>query len=782
VILNYLVAVLAVVLTVIGGLAFHRLSGFAPAASLFSCGIMFVAWFSGTGPGVLATALTILAFDYFFLPPVYSFALPSKDIPQLALFAIAALFVVSLCAAQRRTADALRRVRDDQRAAVQELQKVNATLRIENAERQLAEDRARRAEEALQATIDTIPALAARHRANGEIDFVNQTWRDYTGLAQGIWKDRGSVIVHPDDRARIALAWEAHLQAGKPFDTEQRLRRADGEYRWHHLRRVPLRDDVGNVIAWYGAGYDIEDRKRAEIALRDSEAQLAEAKRELQLTIDTIPAMVSTYWPDGTHSFVNQTWIDYVGLTLKEAVSDRGRMLFRADDPERALWRASLASGEPLATEAPIRGADGQYRWHTIRRVPLRDAKGNIVKWYSIGFNIEDRKRAENALQRSEAYLAEAQKLSMTGSFAWDTAGDGHFWSDETFQILAVDRDARPSLALMMQRVHPDDRALMEAELGQASQGKSNPDYVVRLALPDGSIKHLRVVAHRAVYESGKHEIVGALMDISAARKAEDELHAAQSALTHASRVATLGEISATIAHEVNQPLAAIVANGQACLRFLRRDQPDLDDVRGAVEWIVKDGNRAADVIRRVRGLMKNADTRKAPLDINETIQEVVSFLQRELTAQAVVLRLQLAPELPLVIADRIQIQQVIINLVMNGIEAMQMTARESRSLAIGAREGEAGEIVVSVTDCGGGVDDDAAGRVFDAFFSTKAGGLGMGLSICRSIIEVHGGRLWATGNSGQPGATFRFSLPANREGMPEIALAGLEHNREDSM
>ena len=549
------------------------------------------------------------------------------------------------------------------------------------------------------------------------------------------------------------------METGEAFETEQRLLRSDGEYCWHFLRRVPLHNESGDVIAWYSVGYDIEDSKRAENALRSSEAQLAEAQRELQLTIDSIPAMVSTYRPDGVHSYVNKTWIDYVGLTLEEAVSDRGNTLFRSDDPERALWRACLESGEPLSTEAPIRGADGVFRWFSIRRVPLRNEEGKIVKWYSIGFNIEDRKRAENALQRSEAYLAEAQKLSLTGSFAWDTVGDDHFWSDETFLILGVDRAVRPSIDLILQRVHPDDRNLMQQGLSSAATGLRDHDSEVRLLMSDEQIKHVRVVAHRLAYGSDKERVVGALMDITSARKSQQALLAAQSALAHASRVATLGEISATIAHEVNQPLAAIVANGQACLRFLHHDDPDLDDVRGAVEWIVKDGNRAADVIQRVRSLMKKADTRMLPLDINVAIQEVAALLQRELTAQNVELRLELQPGMPPVVADRVQIQQVIINLVMNGIEAMQATDR-SRILVIQSRPDEASRILVAVKDCGAGLDEAAADRVFEAFFSTKPGGLGMGLSICRSIVEVHGGRLWATGNGRGPGATFQFALP----------------------
>lgn len=757
-IVHYAIAVVAAGTAVIGGLVFHPMSGFALTAALFYCSIMFVAWFSGTVPGIVATVLTILAFDYFFLPPFYSFAFPLKDIPQLVVFAVGALFVVSLCAAQRRSADALKRVCDEQKAALLQLEQANEMLRDENAELKLAEERACRAEETLRAMVNTIPALAARHGPNGDIEFVNQTSRTYTGLSQEIWKDRGRLIVHPDDWVRIDRAWQHHMETGEAFETEQRLLRSDGKYCWHLLRRVPRRNESGDVIAWYSVGYDIEDIKRAENALRSSEAQLAEAQRELQLTIDSIPAMVSTYRPDGVHSYVNKIWTDYVGLTLEEAVSDRGNTLFHSDDPERALWRSCLESGEPLSTEAPIRGADGIFRWFSIRRVPLRNAEGRIVKWYSVGFNIEDRKRAENALQRSEAYLAEAQKLSLTGSFAWDTGGDDHFWSNETFLILGVDRAVIPSIDLLLQRVHPDDRDLMQRGLGSAATGSRDYDSEVRLLMSDGQIKHVRVVAHRLAYGSGKEEVVGALMDITSARNSQQALHAAQSALAHASRVATLGEISATIAHEVNQPLAAIVANGQACLRFLRHDDPDLDDVRGAVEWIVKDGNRAADVIQRVRSLMKKADTRMLPLDIDVTIQEVAALLQRELTAQNVVLRLELQPGMPPVLADRVQIQQVIINLVMNGIEAMQATDR-SRILVIRSRPDEANRILVAVKDSGAGLDEAAADSVFEAFFSTKPGGLGMGLSICRSIVEVHGGRLWATGNGREPGATFQFAL-----------------------
>jgi C4-dicarboxylate-specific signal transduction histidine kinase len=277
--------------------------------------------------------------------------------------------------------------------------------------------------------------------------------------------------------------------------------------------------------------------------------------------------------------------------------------------------------------------------------------------------------------------------------------------------------------------------------------------------MPDGQIRHVHVVAHLAKDASGNEELLGALMDVTQAKKAQEALHAAQAELAHASRVATLGEISASIAHEVNQPLAAIVANGQACLRFLDHEPPDLNDVRGAIEWIVKDANRAAEVIQRVRTLVKKTDTQKVALDVNDAINDVVALLQRELSAHRVWLKLELAADLPKIFADRVQLQQVIMNLIMNGMEAMQAVRGRPPILTIRSYLDDSRQVGVAVQDSGIGLTVDGQDRLFQAFFSTKQGGLGIGLSICRSIIEGHGGRLWASANADH-GATFQFALP----------------------
>jgi PAS domain S-box-containing protein len=611
--------------------------------------------------------------------------------------------------------------------------------------------------------------LAARYRPDGTMDFRNKAWQDYTGLSRdNLEGNRWGSALHPDDRALVEREWRSHIATGEPFELEQRLRRADGEYRWHWVRRVPLHDDNGIVIKWYGVAFDIEDRRLAEEAQRRSEAALFEARRELQLTIDSIPVMVSTFDPDGTRSFVNQQWQNYTGHTQREATGKglNTSVYYHPDDVQRfeTAWRVAQANSETLAVDVRTRRADGRYRWYTMRRAPLRDERGNIVKWYSVGIDVDDQKVAENTLQRSEAYLAAAQKLSVTGSIAWDPISDDHFWSDETYQIMGFDRSVKPSMDLIMQRVHPDDRLHLQHEVDRATRGAQNHDYESRLLMPDGRIKFVHVRAHRVKYASGKEEIVGALMDITESRKSQAALDAAQTALAHASRVATLGEISASIAHEVNQPLAAIVANGQACLRFLRREIPDLNYVRGALEWIVKDGNRAGEVIRRVRGLLKKAEIQKAPLDVNGIVSEVAALLQRELAVQHVTLRLELANDIPLIVGDRVQLQQVIINLVVNGVDAMQAVTDRSHALLIRTYKDEIHQIVVAVKDNGIGIPAEAVDRLFDTFFSTKPSGLGIGLSICRSIIGDHGGRLLATNNIGEPGATFQFALPSHPE------------------
>jgi C4-dicarboxylate-specific signal transduction histidine kinase len=316
---------------------------------------------------------------------------------------------------------------------------------------------------------------------------------------------------------------------------------------------------------------------------------------------------------------------------------------------------------------------------------------------------------------------------------------------------------------MVLQRAHPEDRALVERAVERASRDGKDLDYEHRLLMPDGSVKFVHVVAHAGRNHAGLLEYVGTVVDETATKEAEGKLQKAQAELARVSRVTTLGEMTASISHEVNQPLAAVVNAAGACLRWLNGAAPNLDEARRAVEWILKEGNRAAEVIRRIRALAKNAEPQKEPLDINGIIDEVLALIQHELAAREVRWRLDLAPVLPTVLADRVQLQQVIINLVMNGVEAMQPVSNRLHELVIRSSRDGAQRVVVDVVDTGVGISADNAERLFNAFFTTKSSGMGMGLSICRSIIEAHGGRLSAANNAG-PGASFRFTLPSYQE------------------
>jgi PAS domain S-box-containing protein len=372
-------------------------------------------------------------------------------------------------------------------------------------------------------------------------------------------------------------------------------------------------------------------------------------------------------------------------------------------------------------------------------------------------------KQIEGELRRGEMYLAEAQRLSQTGSFGWSVSSGEIFWSEESFRIFGYEKASSVTLDMVLQRVHPEDRALVRGTIERASSEGRDFDYEYRLLMPVGSVKHVHVVARAVSDHGGQLEFIGALMDVTAARQAGEELHKTQAELAHVTRVTTLSELTVSIAHEVNQPLAAVVTNAEACLRWLGREAPNLDEARRAVEWIVKDGNRAAEVIRHIRALTSKTDTQKAPLDINDVVNEVIPLVQRELLSQRVSLRAELAPALPVVLADRVQLQQAILNLVMNGIEAMQPVTGWPRQLVIRSDHNEARQVLVAVEDCGVGISAENADRLFNAFFTTRSGGMGMGLAICRSIIEAHGGRISAANNAG-PGATFQFTLPVHQE------------------
>jgi len=360
-------------------------------------------------------------------------------------------------------------------------------------------------------------------------------------------------------------------------------------------------------------------------------------------------------------------------------------------------------------------------------------------------------------LQQSEAFLAEAQRLSKTGSFGWIVSTGEIRWSQETFRIFEYDRTMKPTVDLILQRVHPEDALHVKQMIESASMKGQDFELEYRLLMPDNSVKYVHVVAHALSDKSGKI-VLGAVMDVTERKRAEEALREAHANLARVSRVTMMGELTASLAHEIRQPITAAVTNAKTCLRWLGRDQPDVAEAREAASRIVNDVTRGADIISSISLLFKKGALQRELVDVNELVREMIVLLRSEANRYSISIRTDLADDLPKVMADRVQLQQVFMNLMLNGIDAMKETSGGSE-LAIKS-EIDGGQLLISVSDTGVGLSLEQADQIFKAFFTTKDNGTGMGLPISRSIIESHGGRLWATGVPGS-GATFRFTLPA---------------------
>jgi PAS domain S-box-containing protein len=483
----------------------------------------------------------------------------------------------------------------------------------------------------LRSIIDTIPMHVWRCRTDGFVDFLNKRCLDYTGssLDEGLgfgWRDE----LHPDDLSEFLQKWHSILTSGVPGEATARLKRFDGEYRSFLFRVEPMPDHDGN-INWFGTSFDIDDQKQVEDRIR-------RAEKELQLAINTIPVSMFRADPDGAMNFFNERWREYTGLEIEDASGWRWaeRGLFHPDDMQRIkdAWNVVLTDRSAGEVEVRMRRFDGEYRWHLIRAHPLLDDHGNVVQWYGTNTDLEDRRIAEQALQKTQSQLA------------------------------------------------------------------------------------------------------------------------------YVTRVTTLNEMVASIAHEVNQPLSAIITNAEAGLRWLSKDGASLDEVRSALQRIIADADRASAIIHGIRELSKKVDPVFTSLNINDVVSEVVTLMGHEAVSHDVSIYTNLARDSLLARGDRVQLQQVLINLMMNGMEAMNAISTRPRRLVISTARDEPGNICVAVRDSGFGLDPNNSNRLFEAFFSSKPQGMGMGLAICRSIIEAHEGKIWAASNEDH-GATFQISLKA---------------------
>src|ERR1700688_3659370 len=676
--------------------------------------------------------------------------------------AVIGLHEARLLLEQKRVASELDR-RGAQRNA--ELAAVNDELRNEIAVRQRAEEALLENELNSRLILHSIPGLVCTMSPAGEVDRFNPQILEYFGKTPEELKGWAtSDAVHPDDVPRVGAAFTYSITTGTPYDIEHRCRRADGVYRWFQVRALPLRDTADRITGWYVLLTDIDDRKRAEDAIRAS-------KRDLSSIINTIPMLAWSARPDGFCDFLNQRWLDFTGLYAEQARGSGGGSTIHPGDAKGLLdsWQMALVPGQLADVEARMRRFDGEYRWFLLRASPLRDESGKIVRWYGTNTDIDDRKRAEEELQRSEAFLAEGERLSLSGSFLWRLDTDEITFSEQLYRTFEFDRDAPVTLERIGSRVHPEDIPLLTDKIEAARSGNSVLNYEIRLRMPNGLVKCLRTIARRTRDRDGRPEIIGAIQDVTERRLAEEALSQARSDLAHVTRVTSLGVLTASIAHEVNQPLSGIITNAGTCLRMLAAEPPNVEGARKTAKRTIRDGNRASELIMRLRALFSKKESTTEPVDLNEAAQEVIALSLCELQRNRVILRREFAVDLPVVTGDRVQLQQVILNLLKNASDAMSAVDDRPRQLQIRTERGTDDQVRLTVQDAGVGLDPQAMDRLFQAFYTTKNDGMGIGLYVSHSIIERHNGRLWAEPNDG-PGATFSFSIPLRHGGASDAA------------
>jgi PAS domain S-box-containing protein len=606
--------------------------------------------------------------------------------------------------------------------------------------------------------------------------------------------------IHPEDRDRVSETLETAIRAGTNVEVHFRVVLPEGTTRYIHGVGHPVLKPSGDTGEYVGILMDVTERKRAE-ALRDGESRILEMiarDAPLEEILENLVRVVEAQFAgllcsvllldeDGQHarhgaapSFPKPYTDAIDGLCIGPRAGSCGTAMYRrepvvvTDILQDPLWEPYRAVAEPYGFRAcwstPILAHSGKalgsfaMYYREPRSPSPAETRALEMATHLAGIAIE-RKLTHEQLQRSEAYLAEAQRLSHAGSWAFN-AGKSVYWSEENFRIWGFNpQQGLPDRETMLHRIHPEDRDRVVEYVQKAVREKRDYAVEFRIVLPEGTVKHIHGLGHPVFSASGELvEVVGTQLDVTERKRAEEErerLRQAQADLAHINRVTTMGELTASLAHEIKQPIAAAITNAKTCLRWLGRDNPDLPEAREAAARMVKDVTRAADIISSISLLFKKGALQRESVDVNELIREMIVLLRSEANRYSISIRTELAEHLPKVLADRVQLQQVFMNLMLNGIDAMKEMSGGSE-LTIKS-EADDGELMISVRDTGVGLPPEQADQIFRAFFTTKDNGTGMGLPISRSIVESHGGRLWAAGNSPR-GASFYFTLRSKAE------------------
>jgi len=526
-------------------------------------------------------------------------------------------------------------------------------------------------------------------------------------------------------------------------------------YCWHRrktIRRLPVTHSHIMPQAFESLGIDQSS---------------SDLERRLHRIINAVPGLIWSADAEGIVTFLSQQYLDYIGQSADQALDGGWVDAVHPDDSDGLLdaWAEGLANGRATEHEARLRRSDGSYRWMLFRASPSYDEAGQLKEWFGVNIDVEDRKDARDALRISEAALRESERelqqiVSSIPGLTWksDAQGNMTFWNQGFLDYAGAKLERIVGYGFM-DYIHPDDRQQVMTVWTQILKSGSAGESEARLRRADGQYRWFLWRASPFFDSEGEiTQWFGINVDIENRKRAEEDLRQSQSDLAHITRMTTMGELAVSIAHEVNQPLMAVVTNAGACLRWLSDSKTDIAMARAAAERIVRDGHRAGDIITSLRNLARKSAPRMDPVRLDQVIPVVLDLLQGEFRRHDVVAKVQLGECSTPILGDSTQLQQVVLNLIMNAVEAMVATNATPRRLAVRA-ETRDGEAMVTVTDTGPGLGADDPDRVFEAFFSTKAEGIGMGLSICRSIIEAHGGRIWAENNQTR-GSVFSFTLP----------------------
>ena len=662
-------------------------------------------------------------------------------------------------------------------------------------ERKQAADKIRARERSLRELTETIPQMLWSAEEDGTVNYCNQRTLDYTGLSAEEVRGSGWLTaVHPEDVEKATRVWLGSVTSGEAFQCEFRFRRVPGSYRWCISNAVPLRDLEGKVIRWFGTVVDLHDWREAQQALHTIQTRQVAVRADVSLAfgqnesleeilhectesmvrhLDAAFARIWTLSHDGkmlelrasaglyTHLNGAHSRIPIGHLKIGTIAQEQKHVLTNdlVHDPRISdkTWAAnegmSSFAGYPLLVGTQTLGVVAMFS-----RKPLTtgtaEALGSIADLIANGI---ERKHAEEKLRASERDLSSI--IETIPGLVWcaDSDGELNYLNQRILDYTGTKAGAWVQLG-WTNFLHPDDAGSIAQAWSRAVATGQPHEVQCRLRQRDGVYRWFQVLGQPARDSDGRvSRWYGLFIDIDDRRNMEEALRDSQTRLSRAMQTATVGEFAASIAHEINQPLAAVVANGQACLRWLAAEPPNMAKAQEAAERIVRDGKEAGEVVRRIRALFKRASIEKIELDLNEVIAEVLHLLQGEIMRRRIAMETDLSQNLPPVAGDRVQLQHLIFNLLLNGIEAMDQVVDRPKILFVSSKRHNPETLLVEIQDSGVGLKDSE--KVFEAFFTTKEDGMGMGLAICRSIIDAHHGRLWAASGEGS-GTTFSFTLP----------------------